>query len=478
MNLRWTDAGRAALADAANTGTAALRLTHFAIGDMHGPGGAADDGRAALRGERHRAAVTGTAAADDRIAFRADFTPDASYSITEAGVFGTAGDPAGPLTLYLHWTDGGTAAGQAADGTALAIAAVIEFQAAAADVAVTVGGTIEFGQPPGEASEAQFGLTRYASAAENDAGQSGERAVTPRGMRQAAGRTAGSLVAGGPDDGTVYQFQGAADGRLVVVERTQDGETAQAVQAANTAIAANATAITGAGASIAAILVTLDPLPGEVAAVEGRVSTVEGKTRDATTGRKGIVELVTSAEGQAGTDEVRAMTAKAVRDAASETVASLKAVAPTAGEKLILEGVAGGGVRVIPNPFELYFEAAGFHAPGGNHAPGNWPDISINGQSSWSIDADGTYLLVFAAAQSQASYVGVRFFRTPEGGARAALPSQFLSGEDYSTLLGCIWCGDLDAGDSIDLDAVEIGDNFAYFAADISKLTLVIARIN
>ena len=450
MNLRWTNAGRAALADAANVGTAALRLTDFAIGDMHGPGGAANDGRAALRGERHRAAVTGTAAADDRIAFRADFTPDASYSITEAGVFGTAGDPAGPLTLYLYWTDGGTAAGQAANGTALAIAAVIEFQAAAADVAVTVGGTITFGRPPGEASESEFGLTRYASAAENDAGQSDERAVTPRGMRQAAGKTAGSLVAGGPDDGAVYQFEGAPDGRLVVVERTQDGETAQAVEAANTAIAANA-ALIGA---------------------------VEGKTRDATTSRKGIVELATSAEGRAGADEVRAMTAKAVRDAASETVASLKAVAPTAGEKLILEGVPGGGVRAIPNPFELYFEAAGFSAPSGDGYPSNWPDISINGQSSWSIDAGGTYLLVFAAAQSRASYVGVRFFRTPEGGARAALPSQFLSGEDYSTLLGCIWCGGLDAGDSIDLDAVEIGNNLAYFAADISKLTLVIARIN
>ena len=324
MNLRWTNAGRAALADAANVGTAALRLTHFAIGDMHGPGGAADDGRAALRGERHRAAVTGTAAADDRIAFRADFTPDASYSITEAGVFGTVGDPAGPLTLYLYWTDGGTAAGQAADGTALAVAAVIEFQAAAADVAVTVGGTIEFGQPPGEATEAEFGLTRYASATENDAGQSDERAVTPGGMRRAAGKTAGSLVAGGPADGTVYELQGAADGRLVIVERTQDGETAQEVQAANAAIMANVADIT----------------------------TLEGKTMDATTSRKGIVELATSTEARAGVDQVRAMTAKSTRDAASETVASLKAVPPTAGERLILEGTAGGGVVILAAPFD------------------------------------------------------------------------------------------------------------------------------
>ena len=471
MNLRWTDAGRAALADAANVGTAEVRLTHFAIGDMHGPGGAGNDGRAALRGERHRAAVTGTAAADDRIAFRADFTPDASYSITEAGVFGTAGDPAGPLTLYLYWTDGGTAAGQAADGTALAIAAVIEFQAAAADVAVTVGGTIEFGQPPGEASDSEFGLTRYASAAENDAGQSDERAVTPRGMRQAAGKTAGSLVAGGSAQGTVYQFKGAPDGKLIVEERTQDGETAQAIGAAET--------------SIAAILVTLGPLSGQVAAVEGRLSAVEGKTMDATTTRKGIVELATSAEAQAGADEARAVTPKALRDAASTTVASLKAVAPMAGEKLILEGVAGGGVRVIASPFELHFEAAEFSVPSWS-SQNSFPDdeedaISINGDTEWSVPVAGDYLVAFTVAKRED--LSARIWKAPAGGAWARLPDQLYSaGLDPHTfilsgLAGAAWCGALAAGDRLQVRWGYAGDIQAA-SSTASKRALAIARIS
>ena len=94
MNFRWTNAGRAALASAAHAGTAAVKLTHLALGDGQGPGGEADDNRAALRNERHRADIAGRpSAAGGRIACRADFEPDASYGVTEAGIFGTAGDP-------------------------------------------------------------------------------------------------------------------------------------------------------------------------------------------------------------------------------------------------------------------------------------------------------------------------------------------------------------------------------------------------
>ena len=323
MNLRWTDAGRAALADAANVGTAALRLTHFAIGDGQGPGGAGDDGRAALRSERHRAGVSGTAAADGRIAFRADFTPDASYGISEAGVFGTAGDPAGPLTLFLYWSDGGTVAGQAADGTALAVASVIEFQAAAADVAVTVGGTIEFGDPPEEATEGAFGLTRYASEAEARAGNSAVRSVTPRSLAAAAGSTIAGLVAGAVGDGTIYELRGDANGNLAVEERTQDAMTSAGIMANNAAI------------------------------VDLRQA-----TRSATTGRSGVVELATTAETETGTDGTRAVTPDGLKDGLSKLVGGLKDIAPVAGERIILEGVAGGGVKAVPAPFELHYEAA------------------------------------------------------------------------------------------------------------------------
>ena len=452
MNLRWTNAGRAALADAANVGTAALRLTHFAIGDMHGPGGAGNDGRAALRGERHRAAVTGTAAADDRIAFRADFTPDASYAITEAGVFGTVGDPAGPLTLYLYWTDGGTAAGQAADGTALAIASVIEFQAAAADVAVTVGGTIEFSQPPGEATESEFGLTRYADPGEAEDATEDERAVTPQRMHGAAGAVLAALVTGAVGDGTVYQLKGNAAGKLIVEERTQDGATSQAIQSANAAIMNNAMAIT---------------------AVEGRVSAVEGDTRDATTSRKGIVELTTSAEAQDGTDQVRALTAKAARDSISHNLESLLAGDAVDGTKYALEGQADGRLVVTELPFEYYFEAAQSTHDRGTIIP-------IDGDSEWTIAAAGSYAITFACGAEDTAELRFQMQASGES-SWSFLAGEFFAegtmfGRGSNDVRGCTWCGDLGEGDKIRIRGSTRTESGAIPTLTISKKALMILR--
>ena len=418
MNLRWTDAGRAALADAANVGTAALRLAHFAIGDGHGPGGEADDGRAALRSERDRAAVTGTVATDGRIAFRADFTPADSYGITEAGVFGTVGDPAGPLTLYLYWTDGGVEAGRVAAGTRLAIASVIEFQAAAADVAVTVSPAIEFGDLPEEATESEFGLTRYADATEAADATEGERAVTPQRMHGVAGKVLGGLVAGGPADGTVYQLVGQPDGTLVVQARTQDAATAMAIQNANTAIMANATAI----------------------------QALQGKTGDASTAQKGIVELATQAELETGTDEGRVPAVKTIADALGKLVGGLKDPAPTAGEKLILEGVAGGGVKVVPSPFELYRDT-------GAQSFADDAAVEIDDTGEWAIPSAGTYLLL-ATVVTVIEETDVRLQSRPSAGQWANIAGQATTiptglNLQGSWLAGAIFCGALAAGSSV-----------------------------
>ena len=318
MNLRWTNAGRAALASAAHVGTAAVKLTHFALGDGQGPGEAADDGSAALRNERHRAAIAGTEPAGGRIAFRADFAPDASYSITEAGVFGTAGDPPGASQLLLYWTDDGAEAGKAASGIPLAIAAVIEFQAAAADVAVTVGGNIVFGATE-PATEAAFGSTRYATAEETGDKTQGGRSVTPKGLHASAGKVLATLLGGAVGDGTVYQLRGDANGGLVVEERTQDG-------ASSAGIAANAAAIVALG---------------------DRVTAVEGKTGDAATNRKGIAELATVAEAKAGADASRIVTPKAMRDSTAANIASLLGSAPEEGKRYVLEGLAAGGLKLV-----------------------------------------------------------------------------------------------------------------------------------
>ena len=297
MTLRLTTAGIAALASAEYTGLNAIRITHIAIGDGSGPGGAADDGRTALRSERDRSAATGTPAANGRISFRGDFMPAAAYNITEAGVFATAG---GNTILLAYWTKGGTKLGAAVANADLVIAATIAFAESAAQVAVTVSPTITVNAPPVEATTEVFGITRYTTDAEAKTGLAGNRAVTAKAMRAAAGKTAASLLDAAPTDGTIYQLKGNADGELVVEEREQDAVTA---------------------VEIAALKV---------------------KTGPATMAKKGLVELTTDAEGIAGDDAARAMTAHSTRAAASATVASLLGEAPGRRHEVCL---AGGSQR-------------------------------------------------------------------------------------------------------------------------------------
>ena len=368
-DFRWTDAGRAALADASHVGTAAIRLTHLALGDGQGPGGAADDSRAALRSERHRAAVAGTDAQAGRIAFRADFAPDASYGITEAGVFGTAGDPPGASRLLMYWSDNGAEAGKAAAGTDLAIAAVIDFSADAAEVAVTVGGNIVFGATE-PATEEEFGSTRYATPAETGDKTKGDRAVTPKGLHAAAGKVLATLLGSAPGDGTVYQLKGTAGGTIVVEARTQDGASAKG-------IAANALLITG---------------------LDRRVEALEGKTGDATTTAKGVVELATSAEAKAGTDETRAVTAKAMRDATSDNLESLLAGSVEAGKLYGLKGKAGGGLALVLSSVLLVY--AGNLGGARESAVTNGTAAQLNGASSWTIPEAGDWMIVCGTAWS------------------------------------------------------------------------------
>ena len=146
MNLRLTTAGRALLADGTNTGTAAVALTHLALGSGSAAAGAANDAKTALITERDRSALGGAAEVAGQIAFRADFSPSASYSITEAGLFGRVG-ASGAVTMIAYWTAGGDALAAAVSGAALTVGGVLEVQAAAADVSVTIATTVQFGDP-------------------------------------------------------------------------------------------------------------------------------------------------------------------------------------------------------------------------------------------------------------------------------------------------------------------------------------------
>ena len=148
MILRLTTIGRQTLADGANRQTRAVTLTRLAAGSGSGPGGAADDARTTLRNERASAAATGATALAGRLVARGDLMPTAAWNVTEVGLFAQVG--AAPEILLAYWTKGGDVLAAATPGVTLVLAAVIEIQAAAAEIkvilnpAVTVTGASTF----------------------------------------------------------------------------------------------------------------------------------------------------------------------------------------------------------------------------------------------------------------------------------------------------------------------------------------------
>ena len=136
MILRLTTIGRQTLADGANRKTRAVTLTRLAAGSGSGPGGAADDARTTLRNQRASADATGATALAGRLVARGDLMPMAAFNVTEVGLFARVG--AGAEILLAYWTKGDHVLAAATPGVTLVLAAVIEIQAAAAEVAVTL----------------------------------------------------------------------------------------------------------------------------------------------------------------------------------------------------------------------------------------------------------------------------------------------------------------------------------------------------
>ena len=145
MILRLTTIGRQTLADGANRKTRAVTLTRLAAGDQFGPGGAADDARTTLRHQRASADATGATALAGRLVARADLMPAVAFNVTEVGLFAQVGSAAEILLAY--WTKGGDVLSAASPGVTLVLAAVIEIQAAAAEIAVTLNPAVTITGP-------------------------------------------------------------------------------------------------------------------------------------------------------------------------------------------------------------------------------------------------------------------------------------------------------------------------------------------
>ena len=144
---RITDAGRAALADGQNRGVREIQFASLAVGSGSGPGGAGDDARTALRTQTDTGVLTGSTSLAGRIALQATIVATAAYDVTEVGLFARIG-AAGQPFLAAYWTDGGRAVAAASGaGDTLVLAGVIDLQAAAADVTVTVAPALTLNAP-------------------------------------------------------------------------------------------------------------------------------------------------------------------------------------------------------------------------------------------------------------------------------------------------------------------------------------------
>ena len=124
MELRITAAGRVALADPANIGVAAVRVTKVLVGSGQGPGGVDDDARTALRNQRDSAVAGGSTTVPARVVVRGDVVATAAYNVTEVGLEAAIGG--GQPFLFAYWTNAGQVFAAAAAGVTVVIVAAID----------------------------------------------------------------------------------------------------------------------------------------------------------------------------------------------------------------------------------------------------------------------------------------------------------------------------------------------------------------
>ena len=140
----------------AATGTVELR--RLALGSGSGPGGAADDGRTALRAPRDDAAlaaaaeVGGSIWVGGRASAAARITATAAYNVAEVGIWGRAG-MGGQDFLAAYWTDGGRAVARAgAVGNVIDARGVIGSEGITADLDIATAASAGPQGPAGESS--------------------------------------------------------------------------------------------------------------------------------------------------------------------------------------------------------------------------------------------------------------------------------------------------------------------------------------
>jgi hypothetical protein len=311
-----TNAGKAAIVAANNTGTNPVTINRVGVGSASWTPTAA---ATALNTEIKKiTAIGGAAVANDTIHVTASDTSSDVYTVREIGLFLTDG------TLLAVYSQSAAIITKGAETVALIAADLVITGLPAGSVTV---GDIEFDYPP--ATESVKGVAEIATTAEAQAGSDDTRILTPAKLQDVTATTTRKGVV-----------------ELATNTETQDGtDTARAVTPAGLA------SLTATSARAGLVELSTD---AEVQAGtdSDRAVTPSGlASRTATATRTGIVELATDAETQTGTDATRAVTPASLASlTASTTRAGLVELATTAETE---EGTDAARA-VTPNGLRLY----------------------------------------------------------------------------------------------------------------------------
>jgi hypothetical protein len=268
-----TNAGKAAIVAANNTGTNPVTVNRIGVGSASWTPTAT---ATALQTEIKKiTAVGGAVVADDTIHVTASDSSSDVYTVREIGLFLTDG------TLLAVYSQAGAIITKGADTVALIAADLVITGVPAGSV--TVGDTT-FDYP--QATEAIKGVAEIATTAEAQAGTDDERFLTPAKLQSV---TSTETRRGVIELATNAEVQTGTDTSRAVTPAGLASRTATETRTGVIEIATDAEVLAGTDTD--------------------RAVTPSGlASRTATTTRTGIVELATDAEVQTGTDNSRAVT--------------------------------------------------------------------------------------------------------------------------------------------------------------------------
>lgn len=265
LALIITDAGRAAIVNAQNTGTAPVVLSQIALGSAtYDPTAAPGAARTALTTEIKRLSTFGSSVvADDTIHVTITDTSADTYTLSEIGLYTNGG------VLFAFYAQTTPILEKGTEQLVLLSADIVLTSVPPGSVTI---GDANFQVPP--ATTTRMGIIEIATDAEVDTGTDTARAVTPAGVKRRIDTRA-------PTTRKVTAGNGLTGGGDLSADRTLTLGTPSTLSGSTT----NAVSTTSHTHAISA----------------------------ATTSLRGVVELATNAEVLAGTDTDRAVTPASLR---------------------------------------------------------------------------------------------------------------------------------------------------------------------